>query len=193
MPTERELNLLMNFLYPGKFGKSVILDAGCGTGAWSGVVRPFSTYLVGSDISPNCLKRAKERGQYDDLVLCDISRLPFRDKAFLALIGINLIEHLPKEDGIRALAEFERVSSRIYLRLPAEWSWQRQEWKAVERENPHEEHKSKWSIKELKGKGYKIRGIGERFSAPFIPSHLIGGLTYYFPRLASSLVAIKIV
>jgi predicted TPR repeat methyltransferase len=50
-------------------GKSLdILDAGCGTGLCGPLVAPYARRLVGVDLSPGMLLRAKERGVYDDLV-----------------------------------------------------------------------------------------------------------------------------
>ena len=61
-------------------GALAILDAGCGTGLCAGPLRPFAKSLVGVDLSPNMLERARRRSVYDSLVeaeLCDfMSRTP---------------------------------------------------------------------------------------------------------------------
>jgi hypothetical protein len=70
------------------------------------------TYSIGCDIFAPYLK-AIPNGIYDDLVCCDIAHLPFRDKAFSGAVAVEVIEHLDKIRGARALKEFERVSCRI--------------------------------------------------------------------------------
>lgn len=44
-----------------------ILDLGCGTGLAGLELRPFARRLVGSDLSPRMVVRAKQRGIYDEL------------------------------------------------------------------------------------------------------------------------------
>lgn len=45
-----------------------ILDAGCGTGLCAPLLRPYARYLVGVDLSPGMLAKAKGRKVYDNLV-----------------------------------------------------------------------------------------------------------------------------
>lgn len=184
----RVLSCLLAFLHYAKTHESCVLDAGCGTGALSGVLRPYCTYLVGCDLSMYYTHRAKNRGRYDDLVLCDVSHLPFKSKSFFALIGNQLLEHLPKEDGQRALGQFDEVADRIFLTMPTEWAWTKQINKAIERGNIYEEHRSRWSMRELKKRGYTVRGYGARWGLSLLPN----SITYFFPKLASGYIAIKI-
>ena len=51
----------------GREGTLAILDAGCGTGLLAPLVRDMARTLVGVDISPGMLERARERGLYDEL------------------------------------------------------------------------------------------------------------------------------
>jgi predicted TPR repeat methyltransferase len=47
-----------------------VLDLGCGTGLCGGWFRPIARRIVGVDLSPGMLERARARGCYDELV-CD--------------------------------------------------------------------------------------------------------------------------
>jgi predicted TPR repeat methyltransferase len=49
-----------------------VLDLGCGTGICGPLFRPLASRLVGVDLSPGMLARARERGVYDDLVEADL-------------------------------------------------------------------------------------------------------------------------
>lgn len=49
-----------------------ILDAGCGTGLAAPVLRPLARRLVGVDLSPKMLQKARQRGGYDELVPAEL-------------------------------------------------------------------------------------------------------------------------
>ncbi len=49
-----------------------VLDLGCGTGLAGAAFRPSARRLVGVDLSPEMIARARERGTYDELIVGDI-------------------------------------------------------------------------------------------------------------------------
>lgn len=49
-----------------------VLDLGCGTGLAGAVMRPYASRLIGSDLSPRMILRAKQRGIYDELHVEDL-------------------------------------------------------------------------------------------------------------------------
>jgi predicted TPR repeat methyltransferase len=49
-----------------------MLDLGCGTGLAGAAFRPFVDWLVGVDLSPGMIERARAKGLYDKLVVDDI-------------------------------------------------------------------------------------------------------------------------
>lgn len=49
-----------------------VLDLGCGTGLCAPLFRPMSSRLVGVDLSGGMVKKAEERGLYDELAVEDI-------------------------------------------------------------------------------------------------------------------------
>ncbi len=49
-----------------------MLDLGCGTGLAGAVFRPFVDWLIGVDLSPGMIERARAKGLYDKLVVDDI-------------------------------------------------------------------------------------------------------------------------
>lgn len=54
-------------------GQWQVLDAGCGTGLCAPVVRPFARHLIGVDLSSAMLNKAADRGDYDALVLSEMT------------------------------------------------------------------------------------------------------------------------
>ena len=178
---------------------STILDIGVGFGIWgylAHVLRKTSR-LVGIDINLNYLLAAKEHNIYDCLVLASASSLPFRDGVFDYVLAIEVIEHLPKEDGERMLSELERVCrSKIVLTTPNGFL---QQHPCVAPES--EIHKSSWSARELRGKGYKVRGIGLKGTSKLrsrrsltiygLLSYLSTLITFFFPEFSEYILAVK--
>jgi predicted TPR repeat methyltransferase len=54
-------------------GTPVVLDAGCGTGLCGPLLRPLAASLVGVDLSPAMVDRARARGVYDELVIAELT------------------------------------------------------------------------------------------------------------------------
>ncbi|MDG4594270.1 MAG: tetratricopeptide repeat protein [Candidatus Contendobacter sp.] len=54
-------------------GSLSVLDAGCGTGLCGPALRPYARHLVGVDLSPRMIERARTRGDYDDLVVAELT------------------------------------------------------------------------------------------------------------------------
>ena len=50
-----------------------VLDAGCGTGLCGEFLRPYASHLVGIDLSPNMVHKARIRDEYDELHECELA------------------------------------------------------------------------------------------------------------------------
>lgn len=50
-----------------------ILDAGCGTGLCGPLIKPVARRLVGVDLSPGMLDKARQRGVYDELIEAELT------------------------------------------------------------------------------------------------------------------------
>jgi len=55
-----------------RFRLGSVLDLGCGTGLSGAAFRPYCDWLVGVDISPGMIERARAKGLYDRLVVSDL-------------------------------------------------------------------------------------------------------------------------
>lgn len=63
-----------------------VLDAGCGTGLCAPGLRPYARRLVGVDLSPKMLEKARARGLYDRLEMADLLYVLGQDRAHWDLI-----------------------------------------------------------------------------------------------------------
>jgi len=146
------------------------------------------SYTVGCDGFLPWLKVAAD--QYNDVVLCEIEKLPFKDSSFETVIAVEVIEHLPQSSGLFFVRELERVSSeKVFISTPAHFH-------QSSSENPLDTHLSYWSPWFFRKMGYKVKGFGFRLIGSsafnklaelFIPPLFVS----LFPRIAVYSVAYK--
>ncbi|MCI4318998.1 MAG: class I SAM-dependent methyltransferase [Thermoplasmata archaeon] len=110
---------------------------------------------VGLDVfRPYLEARATESMRWRRPVQGSGLHLPFRDRSFDAVLALDVIEHLPKEDGYRLLREMERVARRkVIVFTPNGFLPQAGD------DNPHQEHLSGWTVSDLERQGYRVGGV----------------------------------
>lgn len=86
-----------------------LLDAGCGTGRFAGLLENHGASVVGVDLHPGLLAVASQRIS-GTRVLADVHRLPFRDGAFDASLAVTVLCFAT--DPAAVLAELARVTHR---------------------------------------------------------------------------------
>jgi SAM-dependent methyltransferase len=108
-----------------------ILDAGCGPGGTTEALAALAP-TIGVDLHPRALALARRRGA-GPLVHADVSRLPFADASFDAVVSVDVLYHRRVADDRAVLAEFARVcrpGGSVVLWLPA-YAWMRSAHDAV--------------------------------------------------------------
>ncbi len=122
---ERNIRLLRMLLENIPNVNVKILDVGCGNGTLSQVIsQRVKTKVVGVDISPTLLKKAKARGidAYEIDVCTQL--LPFEDNKFDVAILARALEHLIDPDF--AIKEIKRVLKKeglLVLSTPNLGAW----------------------------------------------------------------------
>ena len=89
----------------------LVFDAGCGTGQ-SGLALAAAgfTRLVGGDVSPASLERARTHGVHERLEITDLTAsLPFDDATFDATVSAGVFTYLP--DPAATIRELMRVTA----------------------------------------------------------------------------------
>jgi predicted TPR repeat methyltransferase len=79
----------------GREKYDLVVDLGCGTGLCGEKFRPMATRLVGVDIAPRMIEKAKQRGIYDELLVGDLdSALSGRDAQVDLVLAGDVLEYV---------------------------------------------------------------------------------------------------
>lgn len=166
-----------------------LLDCGCGNGSNTFIMK-FERkidYDLGCDIWLPSLKIASKI--CDGVVLCDVMRLPFREKSFEHVHAGEVLEHFDKSKGYTFISEMDRVAKRkITLTTPNGFVL----GDATQtKENLHQRHLSGWTYFELKRLGFNVRGTGiiGSWGIKMLIRVIFSGISYIIPFLGADLIA----
>ena len=165
-----------------------LIDVGCGRGIVGALTRIYRSpkRLVGIDIFQEYIDFCKKYMIYDELLRFDLKQtpLPFSDNEFNVATCIETIEHLPKNNGLLLLEELHRIANTVIVSTPSHYF--RQPKNHIEH-NPYQAHISEWTIKDFKGRGFNVKGVGNLIAYNLvIPTRI---LTSKFPRFHQFLLA----
>ena len=136
-------------------GLPAVLDVGCGNASPLQDLQPAEA--VGLDGYAPSLEAAKAAHTHSRFVLGDIRHLPehFKTGEFDACIALDVIEHLPKEDGLKLIRDMESVArGRIIFLTPNGFLPQKHQTL-----DDLQEHLSGWSAEEMRGLGFTVIGL----------------------------------
>ena len=190
-----------------RLGKSLngcrsVLDVGCGSNSPIREVKK-RFYSEGIDIDKPSIIQSKKKKIHDRYIVGDIQDIDkyYKQKSFDAVISTDVIEHLEKKDALRLLKKMEKIARKKIIILTPNGFYHQDHLD----KNPHQEHKSGWSVNDLtriKYKVYGLRGLkyirGEYATIKYKPWILWGFLAfitevmlYYFPNFSYHLFAVK--
>lgn len=117
--------------------KGKVLEVGCGGGGMAKAIKFYNSDLdvYGCDINSQAIFIAQKNDQGVHFSVGDISKLPFPDSHFQAIVLFDVLEHL--DQPFRALVEINRVledGGAIHMYVPCEGSpsayvyWFRKLW-----------------------------------------------------------------
>ncbi|MBL7723436.1 MAG: class I SAM-dependent methyltransferase [Chitinophagaceae bacterium] len=87
--------------------KSLLLDAGCGSGLFSHMAISTGAQVIGVDAAPGLLEMARERNPHNNFMEEDLEALPFATGSFDVVVGFNSFQYAG--NFISALSEAKRV------------------------------------------------------------------------------------
>lgn len=132
-----------------------ILDVGCGDNSSVGLLEKKYT-SVGIDGYKPAIENSKKKKIHSDYIFGDIRKLNslIRAKSFDAVMALDVIEHLKKDDGYRLLDNMERAArKKVILVTPNGFIPQ------YNKHNKLQAHLSGWTVEDFKNKGYHVEGI----------------------------------
>ncbi len=189
--------------------ENTLLDIGCNDGLTMLFINRHKKYqTMGLDISKECIKKASSRKSHDNYTLGNALYFPFSEKSYDAVLCLQMLEHLHKEDGAALIAKMERIAlNTVIISTPVGFHELLEHPKAS-----GADHKSGWTVDDFKKRGYKVNGNKLRIEKHFgnfiykrlpvlIPLHsliwlglgvLLAPLPYFFPAtFAFDMVCVK--
>lgn len=139
---------------------TTILDVGCGGNSPIGLLEEKYT-TMGVDAYKPSIDESKKRKIHNDYILGDIKKLNslVKEKSFDAVVALDVIEHLEKNDGYKLLDNMERAArKKVILVTPNGFIPQ------YNKDNKLQAHLSGWTLKDFTDRGYLVEGIyGTKF------------------------------
>ena len=132
-----------------------VLDLGCGYG------EPFVDSKFKLLVGVDAWKKVFKLSEYDLVIYENIKKIGklFAESSFDVVTAIDVIEHLPKEDGFKLIKDMERIAKKkVLIFTPKIWTENRDSF-----ENPvywsygnknYNLHRSLWTEKDFIELGY---------------------------------------
>jgi hypothetical protein len=111
------------------------------------------SYSVGVSEDVCFIHASKRIRTHKDYVLCSLTHLPFKPKAFDLCIVWSLLEYLHKDKGKELLKNLEEIGKAILIRCPNNGAPLNEAYCL---------YLSKYSVKELKDEGFMVLGKGSQ-------------------------------
>ncbi len=208
------LKLILPFSYMWLLRTSIgnpktVLDLGCGDGTLMGFLSKGEKWqITGIDIYQKAIEGARKRNTYYKLIRGDLLKTIQNNNLkskYDVVFFSQVIEHVTRNQGEKILDEIEKLAKkRIIVGTPRGFMEQPHEFLDG---NPHQVHKSGWSIEDFSSRGYKVYGVGFlpiwshhglgrnanifRKIISNIISYLMSPIVYFSPSLAAGVIAIK--
>lgn len=134
-----------------------VLDVGCGRSSPVGAFSSRLTRVVGVDRHVPYLEESRAAGIHHDYCESDVLEIGerFEPGSFDCVVALDLIEHLPREDGLRLIAAMERIArKKVIIFTPTGFLEQR-----AYDDNSLQEHLSGWEPAEMRAMGYRVTGV----------------------------------
>ena len=131
-----------------------VLELGCGKNSLlirSGLIKQVQ--VTGVDVFKPYVDFHNSNGLYMKCILADITKIDFEPGQFDAVVCMDVIEHIPKNEGVKLLSKMKVWGRKVIITTPNGVVPG-----ILSDDNIHQEHQSGWSTKELKAYGYTVRG-----------------------------------
>jgi hypothetical protein len=137
-------------------GVKTILDVGSGsTSPVAQAVRNDQVRVVHLDIQGfKSVHREGALGSRDRL-RADARKLPIRPKAVEAVVALDFIEHLSREEGMTFLADAERIARKLVVVVTPNGFLPQTD----AGDDPFDTHRSGWRVDDFRKLGFRVVGV----------------------------------
>ncbi len=171
-----------------------VLDLGCGRHSMAAAVSR-STRTVGVEFFKPHFDEAVRSGRHTEYLNADITKVDFPDRSFDAVVLLDVLEHLPKEEGTRLLEKMQRWARRKVVVFTPNGFLEQDEFD----ENPLMAHQSGWETREMKALGFRVCGVrafksmkkGEDHDHHDSLADVTQIVTYHWPEQAFQIFCVK--
>jgi SAM-dependent methyltransferase len=145
-------------------GCKTVLDVGCGNNSPLRFLNK-KYRIVGVDNYQKALDESRQKAIHDKYYKLDIKKLSnkFKKNSFDAVVALDVIEHLKKNEGYKLLKDMENAArKKVILVTPNGFVPQ------YNKDNNLQEHLSGWKVCDFTNRGYYVEGIyGTKFCNVF--------------------------
>lgn len=132
-----------------------ILDVGCGDNSPLRLLN--NRYcLVGVDGYKKAIDLSKKRKIHSKYIFCDVRDISNKvnRKSYDAVVALDFIEHLTKDDGCKFLNDIEKIAKKkLIIVTPNGFIVQRN------KSNRLQQHLSGWTADAFRKRGFKVKGL----------------------------------
>jgi len=135
-----------------------LLDVGCGEKSPIFGFSKLIPHTTGVDSHLPSIERSRAEGVHTDYVQMNIADIGerFPPRSYDCVVALDVIEHFEKEAGLRLLDAMERIArKKVVIFTPNGFVAQ-----PATADNPHQLHRSGWTVAEMRARGYDVVGIG---------------------------------
>jgi hypothetical protein len=186
-----------------------VVDLGCSDGGFMRILSKGEGWeIIGVELFKPVADFARRSGVYKKVFNSDVRKLPkvVSEGKFDLIFCSQVLEHLGKKDGIKAIKNWEKIGTRRLVITTTVGFMKYLPIEKREENNPWQKHISGWRPGELERMGFKVRGQGlrivygedglaKRFPVAIpilaIVSYLASPMLYFFPEYAAYMIAYK--